>query len=82
MITGRDATKAFVTGKFTEEGLIDNISDFETEKFLEVENWIKFYEETYPCVGKSINYSCFTYQKYFSNNFFELMTISSCTKLS
>jgi len=53
---GRDATKAFVTGKFTEEGLVDNIADFETEKFLEVENWIKFYEETYPCVGKVIGH--------------------------
>ena len=63
MITGRDATKAFVTGKFTEEGLVDNISDFETEKFLEVENWIKFYEETYPCVGKSLNCTYFSYKK-------------------
>jgi len=56
IFAGRDATQAFITGKFTEEGLVDNIETFETEKFLEIEGWIKFYEETYPCVGKVVGH--------------------------
>ena len=52
--TGRDGTKAFVTGKFTEKGLIDDISGLTPEQIQELEDWLKFYidHKDYKYVGK------------------------------
>ena len=48
---GKDGTRAYVTGKFDEEGLIDDVSGFEDNQMMEIENWIKFYDETYVFKG-------------------------------
>eukprot|EP00943_MAST-04B_sp_MAST-4B-sp1_P002055 g2055.t1 len=42
--TGIDGTRAFVSGNFTKEGLIDDIDDFDDEQLLGVDHWLQFYE--------------------------------------
>ena len=51
IVLGKDGTRAYVTGKFDEEGLIDDVSGFEDNQMMEIENWIKFYDETYVFKG-------------------------------
>ena len=48
---GRDGTKAFMTGDFTDKGLVDEVTDLTPAQMLELENWIKFYDETYTYKG-------------------------------
>ncbi|CAG9537968.1 unnamed protein product [Cercopithifilaria johnstoni] len=48
---GRDATRAFVSGDFTEKGLVDDIEGFGDQDLLGVLDWIKFYEKDYDLVG-------------------------------
>lgn len=40
-----------MTGHFTEEGLIDDISDLSFQDYLGLEEWIQFYNEEYTYVG-------------------------------
>ena len=42
--TGIDGTRAFVSGNFTKEGLIDDIDDFDDEQLLGIKQWVEFYE--------------------------------------
>jgi predicted heme/steroid binding protein len=49
--SGKDATRAFVTGDFTEEGLTDDISGLSEQELLSVIDWLKFYEKDYKLVG-------------------------------
>ncbi|KAI6214807.1 hypothetical protein M3Y94_00311800 [Aphelenchoides besseyi] len=48
---GRDATRAFVTGDFTADGLIDEISDFGDQEMLSISDWVGFYDKEYELVG-------------------------------
>ena len=51
---GRDATRAFSTGDFTEEGLVANLNGLSDEAMLGLENWARFYrggENDYAFVG-------------------------------
>ncbi|KJH48940.1 cytochrome b5-like Heme/Steroid binding domain protein [Dictyocaulus viviparus] len=48
---GRDATRAFVTGDFTEAGLIDDTSGLSHEDLLGIRDWVSFYEKDYKLVG-------------------------------
>ena len=51
---GRDATRAFSTGDFTEEGLIANLNGLSDEEMLGLEHWSRFYrsgESGYAFVG-------------------------------
>nr|CAD2196263.1 unnamed protein product [Meloidogyne enterolobii] len=48
---GRDATRAFVSGDFSEEGLSDDISGLTDEELLSIASWIEFYEKDYKFVG-------------------------------
>ncbi|XP_070572496.1 neuferricin-like [Ptychodera flava] len=50
--SGRDGTRAFVTGDFTEKGLTDDLSGFTPSQGLEVKSWVDFYEKQYIYVGK------------------------------
>lgn len=52
--TGRDGTKAFVTGQFDEEGLTDDVEGLTPLQLGEIENWVKFYSDEYTYVGKLI----------------------------
>ncbi|CAH1801823.1 unnamed protein product [Owenia fusiformis] len=49
---GRDATAAFVTGKFEGEGLTDDVSNLSPEDMIGIEEWMTFYEKDYTYVGK------------------------------
>ncbi|XP_039249473.1 neuferricin-like [Styela clava] len=51
---GRDGTKAYSTGDFTDKGLTDDLTGVGAEHFGEYENWVTFYEEDYTYVGKLI----------------------------
>lgn len=52
--TGRDGTRAYVTGQFDEEGLVDDIEGLTPLQVGEVDEWIKFYNKEYKYVGKLI----------------------------
>ncbi|VDM96988.1 unnamed protein product [Thelazia callipaeda] len=49
--SGRDATRAFVSGDFSEKGLVDDIDGFDYQDLLGIFDWIKFYEKDYDLVG-------------------------------
>ncbi|XP_067123941.1 neuferricin [Centruroides vittatus] len=51
---GRDATRAYVTGDFSDQGLVDNIDGLESSALLGIDDWLHFYEEEYIYVGKLI----------------------------
>uniref|UniRef100_A0A0N5AJZ3 Cytochrome b5 heme-binding domain-containing protein n=1 Tax=Syphacia muris TaxID=451379 RepID=A0A0N5AJZ3_9BILA len=48
---GRDATRAFVSGDFSEAGLVDDVTGFEYQDLLAVLDWINFYEKSYELIG-------------------------------
>uniref|UniRef100_A0A1I7XGD5 Cytochrome b5 heme-binding domain-containing protein n=1 Tax=Heterorhabditis bacteriophora TaxID=37862 RepID=A0A1I7XGD5_HETBA len=53
---GKDATRAFVTGDFTEKGLIDDTESLSHDDLLEeydlgIRDWVSFYEKDYKLVG-------------------------------
>lgn len=52
--SGIDGSKAFVTGEFNEEGLIDDITDLSPIQVGELDDWVKFYAKDYTHVGKLI----------------------------
>jgi predicted heme/steroid binding protein len=51
--TGRDGSAAFVTGNFTDAGLVADVTDLEASQVLEVFDWVDFYRKhaTYKFVG-------------------------------
>ncbi|XP_054715674.1 neuferricin-like [Uloborus diversus] len=52
--TGRDASRAYITGDFSENGLIDDLSGLEASSLSSIEDWLSFYREEYKPVGKVI----------------------------
>ncbi|XP_071789674.1 neuferricin-like [Asterias amurensis] len=52
--SGRDATRAFVTGEFNEEGLGDDVEDFSPKQMMEVNTWVEFYKKEYTHIGKVV----------------------------
>ncbi|XP_066296904.1 neuferricin-like [Branchiostoma lanceolatum] len=52
--TGRDGTRAFVTGDFTEAGLVDNVDGLEWRDLIGIEEWVQTYEKEYKYAGKLI----------------------------
>ncbi|CAG2115626.1 unnamed protein product [Medioppia subpectinata] len=51
---GKDATKAFITGEFTETGLTDDLSEVDVESFDGIQTWSDLYEKDYRRVGKVV----------------------------
>ncbi|GBN88596.1 Neuferricin [Araneus ventricosus] len=51
---GKDATRAYITGDFSEEGLIDDVSDLDSKSLASLEDWLSFYKEEYEHAGKLI----------------------------
>ena len=43
-VTGKDGTRAFVSGDFTEEGLRDDVEGLSHEDILGIRDWVTFYE--------------------------------------
>uniref|UniRef100_A0A8D0GNL6 Neuferricin n=1 Tax=Sphenodon punctatus TaxID=8508 RepID=A0A8D0GNL6_SPHPU len=52
--SGKDASRAFVTGDFTEAGLVDDVSGLSPSEMLTIQNWLSFYNKNYILVGKVI----------------------------
>ena len=51
MNLGKDGTRAFVSGKFNDEGLTDNIEGLSPQDALGLEDWVQFYTKTYKYIG-------------------------------
>jgi len=49
--SGRDGTRAFITGKFNAEGLIPDISGLTPEQAFDINEWQDFYHTDYTYVG-------------------------------
>ena len=67
-ISGRDASRAYVSGDFTEAGLIDDVSGLSSTDYIGLDEWVKFYNTDYKYVGKylvqeKINSQHFRYTK-------------------
>ena len=54
MFSGRDGTRAFVTGEFNDEGLTDDVEGLTALQHGEIADWVKFYDKDYTFVGKLI----------------------------
>ncbi|KAJ6655769.1 hypothetical protein lerEdw1_004822 [Lerista edwardsae] len=50
--SGKDASRAFATGDFTQTGLVDDISGLSLAEVLTIQNWLSFYSKNYMLVGK------------------------------
>ncbi|CAH2302106.1 neuferricin isoform X1 [Pelobates cultripes] len=51
---GKDASRAYVTGDFTEKGLVDDLSELSPLGMLHLNNWLSFYRQNYDFVGKLV----------------------------
>ncbi|XP_023579178.1 neuferricin [Octodon degus] len=47
---GRDASRAFVTGDYSEAGLVDDVTNLSFSEILTLQNWLSFYEKNYVFV--------------------------------
>lgn len=52
--SGRDGTRAFVTGEFNDKGLIDDIRGLKPAEINELQTWIDFYNKEYIFYGKVV----------------------------
>ncbi len=50
--SGRDGSRAFVSGQFDEEGLIDDVTGLSWQDYLGLQEWVEFYHKDYKYVGK------------------------------
>ena len=41
---GRDATRAFATGDFTQDGLVESVENLSTTECLAIQKWLQFYQ--------------------------------------
>jgi len=48
---GKDASRAFITGDFTESGLSSDVSDFSDSQIVALYDWLSFYQRDYTPVG-------------------------------
>ncbi|XP_064022379.1 neuferricin isoform X2 [Pogoniulus pusillus] len=49
-LAGRDATRAFATGDFTQAGLVDDVSALSSGEMLAIQSWLTFYSDNYDPV--------------------------------
>ncbi|XP_060078414.1 neuferricin-like [Ylistrum balloti] len=52
--SGRDGSRAYVSGDFTEAGLIDDITGLSLTDIRGLGDWVKFYRKDYKYVGKVV----------------------------
>ncbi|XP_048374690.1 neuferricin isoform X1 [Sphaerodactylus townsendi] len=50
--SGKDASRAFAKGDFTEAGLVDDIEGLSPSEMLAIQNWLSFYRKNYVFIGK------------------------------
>ncbi|XP_006007296.1 neuferricin isoform X1 [Latimeria chalumnae] len=51
---GKDASRAFVTGDFTEMGLVEDVAGLSPSEMVALHDWLSFYKKDYIFVGKLI----------------------------
>lgn len=51
-LVGRDASRAFISGDFTEAGLVDDVLDLPLQDLSHLEEWLKMYESKYEYKGR------------------------------
>uniref|UniRef100_A0A3Q1F8S3 Neuferricin n=1 Tax=Acanthochromis polyacanthus TaxID=80966 RepID=A0A3Q1F8S3_9TELE len=51
VMAGKDASLAFITGDFTESGLIDDVSSLSPLQVVALYDWLAFYQRDYRTVG-------------------------------
>jgi len=51
---GKDGSRAFVSGDFTEAGLTDDLSGLSNKDVKALWKWVEFYKSDYKYVGKLI----------------------------
>lgn len=51
---GRDASRAFITGDYTENGLTDHVLDLNYQELKGLKDWLEFYKREYTYKGKLI----------------------------
>jgi len=61
MNVGKDGSRAFITGEFSDSGLTDDVSGLTNSQWLDLLHWFEFYNKQYIYVGKI---SCITYEYY------------------
>ncbi|KAL5017353.1 hypothetical protein ScPMuIL_006942 [Solemya velum] len=49
---GKDGSRGFVSGEFTDAGLIEDCSGLSHQDMLGLEEWLEFYHKTYKYIGK------------------------------
>lgn len=59
VFAGCDGTRAFVTGEFNEKGLVDDVTEFDSSRLLDLLTWVEFYEKTYRFVGQFVRSNFF-----------------------
>lgn len=50
--SGKDGSRAFVTGDFSDSGLTDDVSDLTNSQWLDLLHWFQFYDKQYVYIGK------------------------------
>ncbi len=51
---GIDGSRAFVTGDFKPEGLIDDIAGLGDQDYIGLRDWLDFYVKDYEMIGKFV----------------------------
>jgi len=51
LYAGRDGSRAFITGDFTESGLTDDVTDLTTQELHSLHEWAQFYHKEYKYKG-------------------------------
>jgi len=54
--TGKDGTRAFITGEFNKEGLIPEVKGLTPSQMLGIEDWLSFYRKDYNPAGVLIGH--------------------------
>ncbi|CAG0897190.1 unnamed protein product [Darwinula stevensoni] len=52
--TGRDGSRAFVTGDFTDASLTDEVSGLSVQDYRRLDEWSDFYDREYEYIGKVV----------------------------
>ena len=49
---GKDGSRAFVTGDFSDRGLTDDVSGLTNSQWLDLLHWFEFYNRQYIYIGR------------------------------
>lgn len=68
LYTGRDGTRAFITGDFTDSGLTDDVIGLTVQELHSLQEWAQFYHKEYKYKGEAVYttilYKCIHYFTY------------------